>query len=197
MATSATRPLTTADLLAMPDDGKRRWLIRGELREEPTEGANLEKPMTIRNRFHSATMANVATAVNNWRYALPEPQGQVVCGEAGVRLPGEPETTVGVDVAYVPPDVTVRQTDATTLVEGVPTLIVEIVSPSNRAEDVADKIDAYLAAGVPLVWQIDPRRRTVTIYRPGDEPTLVNARQELTGGDALPGFRVPVARLFE
>jgi len=102
--TIATAPLTTADLLAMPEDGKRRWLIKGELRE---------KGMAIRNRFHSATMANVATFLNLWRFNLPEPRGQVVCGEAGVILPDDPTTTVGVDVAYVPPDVVIRQTDAT------------------------------------------------------------------------------------
>ena len=37
----------------------------------------------------------------------------------------------------------------------------------------------------------------MTIFHAGDEPTLVNVRQKLTGGDVLPGFRVPVARLFE
>ncbi len=153
--------------------------------------------MTVRNRLHSMAMANLACEINLWRRSQPQPWGQVVCGEAGVILTGDPKTTVGVDVAYVPPELVVRQTDSTTLIEGVPTLIVEIVSPSNRAEDVDEKIAAYLEAGVPLVWQVDPRWRTVTIYRPGDEPTLVNARQELTGSDVLPGFRVPVVRLFE
>lgn len=188
MATPTIQLMTTADLLALPDDGKQRWLIRGELRENG---------MTRRNRFHSMCMANVTTALNIWRYGLPRPWGEVICGEAGVRLPGEPQTTVGVDVAYVPPEVAIRQGESTTMIEGVPALIVEIVSPSNRAEDVTEKIEAYLAAGVSLVWEIDPRRRTVTIFRPGDEPTLVNVRQELSGGDVLPGFRVPVARLFE
>lgn len=180
--------MTTAELLALPENGMRRWLINGELRE---------RPMTKRNRFHSTAMANVATEINIWRRSQPKPWGQVVCGEAGVILPGEPATTVGVDVAYVPPDVAIQQTDSTTMIAGVPALIVEIVSPSNQAEDAAEKIDAYLAAGVPLVWEIDPRWRTVRIFRPGDEPTLVNARQELTGSDVLPGFLVPVARLFE
>ena len=188
MATTATRPLTTADLLAIPDDGRRRWLIRGELREQD---------VTIRNRFHSIAMANLTTFLNIWRFALPEPRGQVVCGESGVRLPGETATLIGVDVAYVPPDVMVRQTDDTTLVEGVPALIVEILSPSDRLEEIDEMIAAYQTAGVPLIWIVDPRDRTVTIYRPGTEPTLVNAKQDLDGGDVLPGFRVPVARLFE
>jgi Uma2 family endonuclease len=60
-----------------------------------------------------------------------------------------------------------------------------------------EKIDGYLAAGVLLVWVIDPHRRTVAVYRPGAEPELVNVRQELAAEPHLPGFRVPAARLFE
>jgi Uma2 family endonuclease len=187
MAT-ATRPLTTADLLALPDDGRRRWLIRGELREQD---------VTVRNRFHSITMARLTGELYVWWSTRPAPRGEIVCGEAGVILPGDPETTIGVDVAYVPPDVMTRQTDDTTLVEGVPTPIVEILSPSDKQEDLDEMLESFRSAGVPLVWLVHPTLRTVMIFRPGEEPTLVNAKQELDGGDVLPGFRVPVARLFE
>ena len=188
MATTATRPLTTADLLAIPDDGRRRWLIRGELREQE---------VTIRNRLHSVVMARLTGELYVWWSRRSAPRGEIVCGEAGVRLPGEPQTTIGVDVAYVPPDVAIRQTDETTLVDGVPALVVEILSPSDKLLEIDEMITAYQAAGVPLVWVVDPRDRTVTIYHRGDEPTLVNATQELDGDNVLPGFRVPVARLFE
>lgn len=187
MAT-ATFPMTTADLLAMPDDGKRRWLIKGELREEG---------MTIRNRFHSMAMANLSGDLVIWRRSLPEPRGKVVCGEAGVRLPGNDETTVGVDVAYVSHEVMVQQTDETTIIEGVPTLVVEILSPSDTQEQIDEMVEEFLVAGVPLVWLVDPTDRTVTIYRPGEEPTLVNARQRLEGGTVLPGFSIPVAQIFD
>ncbi|MHB1426491.1 MAG: Uma2 family endonuclease [Gemmataceae bacterium] len=53
-----------------------------------------------------------------------------------------------------------------------------------------------MEAGVLLVWIADTRDRTVTIYRPGQEPEFVNARQELSGEPELPGFRVRVADLF-
>ena len=53
MATAATL-MTTEELLAMPDDGVERWLIRGELREKrPPEGG---PPMTVRNRYHSRVL---------------------------------------------------------------------------------------------------------------------------------------------
>ena len=78
----------------------------------------------------------------------------------------------------------------------MPVLAVEILSPNNTVEEIDEKIDQYLEAGVPLVWIVDTRDRTVTIYRPDQEPELVNVRQELSGEPHLPGFRVPVANLF-
>jgi Uma2 family endonuclease len=181
------RLMTTEDLLALPKDGVDRWLINGRLRE---------KPMTKRNRFHSSVMALVTTALTNWSRSQPQPQGQVLCGEAGVILSRGPDLTVGVDVVYVPADVMTRQTDATTLVEGVPALVVEILSPNDTEEEINEKLDGYLRAGVPLVWVIDPHDRTVLAYRPGQPPELFNVTQALTADPHLPGFRAAVADLF-
>lgn len=113
-----------------------------------------------------------------------------------MRLTRNPDTTVGVDAVYVSAEVAARQPQDTTLIDGVPILAVEILSPNDTLEEINEKIDGYLAAGVPLVWIIDPRRRTVMIYRPDQEPELVNVRQDLSGEPHLPGFRVAVAELF-
>jgi Uma2 family endonuclease len=75
-------------------------------------------------------------------------------------------------------------------------LAVEILSPTDTQEEIHEKIDEYLAAGVALVWVIDPADRTVRVYRPDARPQLFNDEQELTGEPHLPGFRAPVARLF-
>ena len=53
-----------------------------------------------------------------------------------------------------------------------------------------------LAAGVALVWVINPRYRTVTVYRPDAEPEMFNIHQELSGDPHMPGFRVRVADIF-
>jgi Uma2 family endonuclease len=179
--------MTTEQLLAMPDDGVERWLIRGELRE---------KPMTYRNRWHSRTMIRAGRFLDVWLDQQPEPRGSILGGEAGVRLRRDPDSTVGVDVVYVSAEVAARNPDDTTIIDGVPILAVEILSPSDTQDEINDKIDEYIAAGVAVVWIIDTRRRTVTIHRPGQEPVLVNATQELTGEPHLPGFRVRVADLF-
>lgn len=185
---------TTEDLLAMPDDGIRRWIYHGRMYEQLPDDDRGED-MTVRNRFHSKTMANITALLTNWRWLQPEPRGDVVCGEAGVRFPGQ-NNTIGVDVAYVPPDVVMEQTEDSTIICGVPTLIVEILSPSDKLQEIDLWLASYREAGVPLVWVVSTNHQTVTIYRPGEEPTFVNSKQELTGEDVLTGFRVPVAKLF-
>ncbi len=187
MATVATA-MTTEEMLALPDNGMERWLIAGELRE---------RPMTVRNRFHSRAMIRVGKFLDNWLDEQPSPRGQILGGEAGVRLSHDPDTTVGVDVVYVSSEVIVRQTGETSLIDGVPTLAVEILSPNDTVEDIHEKLTAYRLAGVPLAWVLDPYNRTVMVHRPDAEPELFNVRQELSGEPHLPGFRVPVARLFE
>jgi Uma2 family endonuclease len=179
--------MTTDQLLALPEDGMERWLIRGQLRQTP---------MTVRNRQHSRIMIRVGKLLDNWLDQQPEPRGSVLGGEAGCRLRRNPDTTLGIDVVYVSPEVAARESDDTRLIDGVPILAVEILSPNDVQEQIHEKVDTYLQAGVALVWVIDPHDRTVRIYRPDQEPELVNIRQELTGEPHLPGFRVPVAQVF-
>ncbi|HKB04330.1 MAG TPA: Uma2 family endonuclease [Gemmataceae bacterium] len=184
----AKRRMTTEEMLALPRDGKERWLIDGELRE---------KPMTVRNRFHSEVLVSVATALKTWRDQQPEPRGKVLGGEAGVRLRRNPDLTVGVDVVYVQPEVATVQTEQSTLVEGVPALVVEILSPNDTVEEINEKINGYLSAGVPHVWIIDPYQRTLVVRRQNEPAALFNPTDEVAAEPQLPGFRTPVSRLFE
>jgi Uma2 family endonuclease len=183
----ANTGMTTEELLELPENGTDRWLIRGELRE---------KPMTVRNRFHSEIMAIVTTELVNWLRGQGQPRGKILCGEAGVRLRHNPDTTVGIDVVYISAEVAARQSDATTLIDGVPILAVEILSPSDTLEETHEKVMDYLAVGVAVVWVIDPYDQAVRAYRPGVPPEFFNNTQELTAEPHLSGFSVPVARLF-
>jgi Uma2 family endonuclease len=189
MMATAARPMTTAEFLALPqDDGVERLLIKGEL---------LEYPMPYRNRYHSRTMTRVARFLDVWADTQPEPRGQVLTGDAGVRLATDPDTTFGIDVAYVSAEVMARQSDdESTIVYGLPELAVEILSPGELMERHEGKLDAYLEAGVKLVWVLNPWRKTVTAFRPGADPVFFAGRQEVIAPDVLPGFRVPAADLF-
>jgi len=184
------RPITAKELLAMPEDGKERYVIYGKLRE---------KPMTVRNRFHSSVVMKLGYVLIDWLTSQPIPCGKIVGGEAGICLPTEPESIVGVDAAYLSADVAADQEEITesTLIHGIPTLIAEVLSPSDTQKETHEKIKLYLSVGVPLVWILDPTDQTIRIYEPGKKPRLVNVNDQLIAEPQLPGFKVPVAVLFE
>ena len=74
-----------------------------------------------------------------------------------------------------------------------PDLAIEILSPGQKARPFASKIRFYLRHGVRMVWVVDPRAESITVYTPDDDETILRAGDTLAGGDVLPGFRVPVA----
>ena len=154
------KKMTTKELLALPDDGVRRWLIDGELREE---SVTVRQRPTVRNRFHSRSLIRVGQYLANWLDQQPEPRGQILGGEAGVRISHDPDTTVGIDVVYISHDVIVQQTDETTLIVGVPTLVVEILSPNDTQQAIYEKMAGYRRAKVPVV----------PIFLNCDPPTLM------------------------
>lgn len=182
-----TRPMTTEEMLALPEDGIDRELIHGELRE---------KPMTRRNRRQSEVEAKIARALGNWIENVRKPRGVVVSGEAGFRLSRNPDSTVGIDVAYVSAEIDAKQRDAMYF-EGPPVLAVEILSPSDKQEEIDDKVALFLETGVAVVWVVDPRFKTICVYRPGAAPELYSEHQELVAEPHLPGFRASITSLFE
>ena len=180
--------LTTEQFLALPENGTERELIRGIVRE---------KPMTLRNRKHTKAAAQIGYVLLSWLNRQPEPRGEVHVGEAGVRLFKEPDTTVGIDVAYFAASVVSTTPADARFIDGPPVLAVEILSPTDKQEEILDKVRDYLKAGVALVWVAEPVFKTVMVYRPDAPPQSFNATEEITAEPHLPGFRAPVASLFD
>jgi Uma2 family endonuclease len=189
--------MSAQEFLALPDDGIHRELVRGRVREdrEPSERGRRGSELTVRNRFHSRIVIRVGQMLANWMDLQPEPRGEVVGGEAGFLLAGTRESLVGIDVAVVSAEL-VASTDAEQkLYHGPPLLAVEVLSPNDTHEDIAEMVSSYLQAG-SVVWVIDPDLRTITVYLPSGDVETLSARRELSGDAYLPDFRVSVGRLF-
>jgi Uma2 family endonuclease len=152
--------------------------------------------VTRRSRSHSRVEARIAQLLGDWLDQQPTPRGEVYAGEVGCRLRGTPDSAVGIDVIYISAELAASQPAETRMIDGPPILAVEILSPNDTEEEVNEKVQEYLAVGVPLVWVVDPAFRTVTVYRPGAEPEMFNINQQLSGEPHLPGFVVPVAKIF-
>jgi Uma2 family endonuclease len=142
-------------------------------------------------------MGNITGELYLWLNPQQSPRDRVVCGETVVQLGDDDSTAFGVDVAVVSHEVMAQQTNDHTTIKGVPSLIVEILSPSTVVSELRGKIRADRRAGVPLVWVVDPDDRMVTIHQPNIKQKLVNEDEVLTGEDVLPEFRVEVAKLFQ
>ena len=76
-----------------------------------------------------------------------------------------------------------------------PDLAVEIVSPSDTADEVHQKVQNFLRAGTRLLWVVYPRTRTVDVHTPQGARTLT-LTDTLDGGDVLAGFTLPLRDLF-
>jgi Uma2 family endonuclease len=179
--------MTVEEFLALPEDGIDRELIRGEVRI---------RGMTVRNQFHCSATAQVAFELEAWlRTKNPRP-GKVFAGELGVRLPIDDISAIGVDVAYIINEVLAEQTSASRIIQGVPTLVVEVLSPSDTMEAIDEKVELYLSAGVPMIWLVDTSDENVTVYQPNQPVIMFNNSQNLSGLSLLPGLDFPVRNLF-
>lgn len=98
------------------------------------------------------------------------------------------------DVAFVSWD---RLPDRRVPDEPIPDLAVEVISPSNTADEMQNKLREYFAAGGRLVWFVDPHLRTVEVYTSPTDMTRLRDPDTLTGGDVLPDFETTVATLFD
>ncbi len=181
------RTITVEELMAFPDDGFEREIIRDELREWPKE---------FHTADHGETATNIGYLLKTWSDARSGPKGKVLGVNCGFRLRRDPTTLVGIDVSYISPEMAAGRDRGLPFIDGSPVLAVEILSPSDKHEDIVRKVGAYLEVGT-VVWVVDPDFRTVAIHKPGRPVETLNDRQELDGEPELPGFRVAVARLFD
>ena len=195
---------TFDDLMDTLDDGYRYELVRGEiLRMPPPQGIH------VQIEFRLARMIERFLAQRAQAFGWDETQdedayehlvGLVAGGEGGVRfsVAGDSDQVRGMDLCYLNPEQVARYRDAggTGYFREVPALVVEVLSPSDSASYLDEKVLDYLAGGARLVWLLDPRRRIVRVFRPNGTNETVPAGDALSGEEVLPGFTVPVARLF-
>jgi Uma2 family endonuclease len=175
--------LTAEEFERLPDDGKRYELIDGELRE-----------MAPTVNWHGEVEINLGSLLNV--HVRAHGLGRVSCGEVLYIVRRNPDRVRAADIAILHqarvPSLEARQH----ILEVIPDLVVEILSKSDTIEEISDKIDDWLGAGVQMLWIVDPFRRTVTIYQPGCDPMLLGAHGVLEGDPVVLGFRCPVAEIF-
>ncbi len=181
--TTETRLLTAEDLWNISDNGMRHELVDGELRTmAPAGGEHGGIVMHFGGRL--------ATFVED------HDLGVMMSSETGFVIAGEPETVRCPDFAFVAKSRIPQEGIPKGFWKIVPDLACEVVSPSDTLFDVEEKVQQYLQSGVRLVWLINPKQRTVTVYRPGPIVRVLTIRDSIEGEEVIPGFSYRVQKVF-
>ncbi|MGC4033837.1 MAG: Uma2 family endonuclease [Tepidisphaeraceae bacterium] len=123
--------------------------------------------------------------------------GCAYAAETGFVLSRNPDTVRAPDVGFVTLARLQSQQNSSKFFDGAPDLAVEVLSPSNTHVEMMDKVADYLNAGTRLVWIINPTRKSVTVYdATQQDPQVLRSTDTLQGGDLLPGFSLPISKLF-
>jgi len=78
-----------------------------------------------------------------------------------------------------------------------PDLAVEVLSPSNTKREMKNKRVDYFAWGTRLVWQLEPNAQVMEVFTAPEESVMITISGSLDGGEVLPGFSLPMTKLFE
>jgi Uma2 family endonuclease len=129
-------------------------------------------------------------------FVIERDLGVVFTSDTQYEVIHDPRTILKPDVSFVAGD-RLPQNTWVGVIPIAPDFAAEVASPSNRQADIIDKVGLYLAGGTRLVWLIRPEHRTVTVFRPDRAERLFGIGDELDGEDVLPGYRLPVERIFQ
>ena len=178
------RRVTAQEFLTHPAARGPSELIRGEVRVlTPASGAHGVVAGVI---FRA--LSNFVEA-NNLGLCLPD--------NTGFQLPGLADTVRSPDAAFVRADRLPEKGIGSGWISVAPDLAIEIISPTETAASLEDKLADYRAAGTTLIWVIDPSTRSVSVRRAGAPEQRLTERDSIDGANVLPGFALPVAKLFE
>jgi Uma2 family endonuclease len=171
---------TVEDLLKMPEDGQKHELVDGEIVVSPTG---------VRHSQIAIKIAHIiATFLDG------HPIGVLFSPDLGIWLSNG--NLRSPDLTFVRNEKMPKDEDRDKFAEFIPDLAVEVLSPTDRPKFVAEKIGEFLENGVPIVWLVDPSRKTVSEYRSLSEIKLYSGDDVIHAEPVLPGFSSPISRFF-
>lgn len=166
------RTMTEADLLALPKDGSKRELVDGEIRVSPA------------GYRHGRIIIELAVALGG--FVKANDLGYVADSSTGFWMPSGnlrvPDLTFVAKHRFAdgPPEGFCRV---------VPDLAVEVLSPGDSPRAILDKVGEYLAAGVRMIWIIDPEARRAVVHRSLTDVEEIGEDDDLDGEEVVPRFR--------
>ena len=174
---------TAEDLLTMP---KGFELVRGKLVGGPTN-------QMANNPLHARLSVRLGSILDRYSEGY---EHIVVLSECGFIIGRNPDTLRAPDIAVVSKVRFEAAVAEQGYFKGAPDLAIEVLSPSNSSEDMDLKLFEYFDAGVQEVWTVGIRRRGIAVYRASGGPKFYRREDTLESGEILPGFVLPLVKLF-
>jgi len=169
----------TADELLQLSKGEWRYeLVEGELRKMFLSGAR-----------HGRVAAEIVSSL--MAQMKRQQTGAIYSSDTGFRISRQPDTVLAPDAAFVRSE---RVTDTAGFFDGPPDAAFEVVSPGDTYTEIEEKTLAWLRAGTKVVVVVDPRTKTARVHRTG---SATNVEDVIEIEDVIPGWRLPLAELFE
>jgi Uma2 family endonuclease len=159
-------------------------------RLELIEGKLLVMPLA--STFHGVVAAEVNGLIWDHLQTFPKRPGYGFAN-VGYTLHRAPDTVRALDFGFIARDRLSELSDD--FVELAPDFGVEVVSWTDTAEQISDKVRDFLRCGTPLLWVVYPRGRYIVVHTPEGARTF-EKEDTLDGGDVLPGFSVSVQDIF-
>ena len=174
---------TAENLLHLPDDGRRRELVGGEMRETAPAGNE-----------HRYLAFRIASRLE--RHVDTNDLGRTYTAETGFKIASDPDTVHTPDAAFVSRECLEEAGPVEGFWPGAPDLVVEVVSPGDTHAEVVEKSLAWLDAGCRMVLVAGPERKVVTVYRSRENIRIFTAKEAVDDAEVVPGWRLPVAEIF-
>jgi Uma2 family endonuclease len=183
MSATISRKLITAEEFERYEQDTRMDLIRGELHPMPPMPGAEHGELTLK----LSTYAHL--------FVIENDLGTCFAAETRFTIERNPDTSIGPDWAFVAKE-RLPVIMPTGFLPLAPDIVLEVRSPSDTGPDAQAKVERWLSAGVKLVWELNPRTRILTVHRAGRTPQKLGPEDRLSGEELLPGFILPLRRLF-
>lgn len=127
---------------------------------------------------------------NLWNWTEPRQLGRITGSSAGFNL----TNTRAPDVSFIRAERLPRSPRGYATIP--PDLMVEVKSPTDKIDELRDKIDEFLAQGTVVGILVNPENHTVEIRQSNQTPLVLGDGDVLTVPDLLPGWEVPISELW-
>jgi Uma2 family endonuclease len=173
--------ITAKELLEMGDIGPCE-LIEGRIVK-----------MSPTNTEHSELVIELGRLLAN--FVVENKLGKVMGGEAGIYTKQNPDTIRAADLLFISFERR-KQKSSRAFLDVAPELIIEIVSPGDRWQDLREKIEEYFAIGVTWIWIVEPKKKAVLVFTSATEVTKYEEGDTLAAEGILKGFQLNLKEFF-